>query len=82
VKEQNGRGVKEVQKKKRSKRKENAPPAGKPGEQKEGSDVVRKKRGRKSKQGFCGKRGKGDRVGEEKASSTALTALARGTRTK
>ena len=41
-----------------------------------------KKRGRKSKQGFCGKRGKGDRVGEEKASSTELTALARGTRTK
>lgn len=64
------------------KEKRTPPPAGKPGEQKEGSDVVRKKRGRKSKQGFCGKRGKGDRVGEEKASSTALTALVRGTRTK
>jgi len=49
---------------------------------KEGNNVVRKKRGRKSKQGFCGKRGKGERVGKEKASSTELTALGRGTRTK
>jgi len=38
-----GGGVKGVQKKKRQKRKGNALPAGKPGEQKEGSNVVRKK---------------------------------------